>query len=363
MEYKILVINPGSTSTKLSLFLNEKVLFNYDVFHDTEELKRFEHINDQLTYRMKVIDDFIAEKNLDLTNLAAIACRGGASYSVKSGTYEVDEKLIEDTKACKGELYHSSMLGVQMGKLVSQKYGGRLLMSDPTIVDEYLDIARITGIKGIYRKAVSHVLNQKAVGRKYAKDHNLKYEDLNLIIAHIDGGITINAHQKGQMIDGFDGGGGDGPLTPTRMGSMAISDVINYLWDKPESEMKKLISCAGGFANYFHTANADYVHELLTKGDKTATLVWKAMIYQISKCIGAMAVVLKGDVDAIILTGGLCRFDDVVEIIKDNTEWIAQTFVYPGEYEQEALALNALAVLKGEMTAQKYSGQAVFEGI
>lgn len=214
-NYKILVINPGSTSTKLSLFINEKNIITSDVFHDSSILRSFKTINDQLPYRLKVIDKFIQENEIDLSDLDAIASRGGPCYSLTSGTYEVDDQLIEDTRSSKGGLYHSSMLGVQMAKKIQEKYGGKIFMSDPTVVDEYGDLARITGIDGIYRKAICHALNLKAVARKYANEIKQPYEKLNLIVCHIDGGITITAHEHGRMIDGNDGGGGDGPFTPT----------------------------------------------------------------------------------------------------------------------------------------------------
>ncbi|MGN1344908.1 MAG: butyrate kinase [Traorella sp.] len=361
-EYKIFVINPGSTSTKLSLFINEKNCFTIDVFHDSSILKQFPTINDQLDYRMQVVDQFIKEKNLDLTSLDAIAARGGASYSVTSGTYEVNDLLIQDTIEAKGGLYHSSMLGVQMAKRIQMKYGGKIYMSDPTVVDEYCDLARITGIDGIYRKAICHALNLKAVARKYAHDIHKNYEDLNLIVCHIDGGITITAHNHGKMIDGNDGGGGEGPFTPTRMGSMAISDVINYLWDKPKEEMKQLISVTGGLSNYFGTSNTNEIHKLVEKNDPKASRIWKAMIYQVCKSIGAMSCVLKGNVDGIVLTGGLMRFNDVYEQIQDQCGWIAPIQVYVGEYEQEALALNALKVLTGKEKAKVYQGKPVWNG-
>lgn len=361
-EYKILVINPGSTSTKLSLFINENHVLTTDVFHDSSILKTFPSINDQLDYRMEVVKQFIQEHNIDLSDLSAIAARGGSSYSVVSGTYEVSQQLIEDTRTYKGGLYHSSMLGVQMAERIQKEYGGQMFMSDPTVVDEYCDLARVTGIDGIYRKAICHALNLKAAARKHAASINKKYEDLNLIVCHIDGGITITAHDHGKMIDGNDGGGGDGPFTPTRMGSMAISDVIHYLWDKDKEDMLKLISVSGGLSNYFGTSNSDIIHKMVEENDPKAVRTWKAMIYQVCKSIGSMSTVLKGQVDGIVLTGGLMRFDDVYEQIKESCEWIAPIYVYSGEYEQEALALNALRVLKGEEKAKIYPGKPVWDG-
>lgn len=361
-DFKILVINPGSTSTKLSLFINEMCLFTEDVFHDSSILKEFSHINDQLDYRMKVVREFIKKNQIDLTDLDAVASRGGPCFSVNGGTYEVNDRLIEDTKEAKGGLYHSSMLGVQMAKRIQNEYGGRILMSDPTVVDEYSDLARVTGIDGIYRRAICHALNLKAVAKKHARLLQRSYEDLNLIVCHIDGGITITAHEHGRMVDGNDGGGGDGPFTPTRMGGMAVTDVVRYLWDRPKEEMMNLCSVTGGFSNYFNTSNSDEIHKLVESGDAKAARVWNAMIYQICKAIGSMSTVLKGEVDGILLTGGLMRFEDIAAQIKDRCAWIAPITVYAGEYEQEALALNALEVLKGDKQALIYSGKPVWDG-
>ena len=361
-QYKILVINPGSTSTKLSLFVNEEHQFTTDVFHDSSVLKTFPTINDQLDYRMEVVDKFILDNQIDLHDIDAIAARGGPCFAVSGGTYEITDQLIQDTRESKGGLYHSSMLGVQMAKRIHDTYGGRMFMSDPTVVDEYLDLARVTGIDGIYRRAICHALNLKTVARKHARSLNKKYEDLNLIVCHIDGGITITAHEKGKMIDGNDGGGGDGPFTPTRMGSMAITDVVRYLWDKPKEEMMNLCSCTGGLSNYFGTSNSTEIHKLVEQKNPKAVRVWNAMIYQVCKSIGSMATVLHGKVDGILLTGGLMRFQDVYHQIYERCGWIAPISVYPGEYEQEALAINALRVLLNEEEVKEYTGKPVWDG-
>ena len=360
-DYKILVINPGSTSTKLSLFINKEHKYTTDVFHDSSVLKTFKSINDQLDFRMEVVEKFARENHFDLNEIDAIASRGGPSYSVLSGTYEVSDMLIEDTRNNKGGLYHASMLGVQMAKRISDQYGGVIYMSNPTVVDEYCDLARVSGIDGIYRRAVCHALNLKVVARKYAESIDRRYEDLNLIVCHIDGGITITAHDHGRMIDGNDGGGGDGPFTPTRMGSMAVNDVVNYLWDKSKEEMLNLCSVTGGLSNYFGTSNSDEIHKLVGH-DPKVTRVWNAMIYQVCKNIGAMSTVLKGKVDGIVLTGGLMRFDDVGHHIKERCSWIAPIEIYVGEYEQEALALNAYRILIGEEKPKQYPGKPVWNG-
>lgn len=360
--YRIFIINPGSTSTKLSLFENETCLFTTDPFHDSSVLRQFPSINDQMEYRMEVIRQFIAENHIDLRGVDAIVGRGGGCYSVPGGVYEIDDRLIEDTRAARGGLYHSSMLGVQMADALHKEYGGRMLMMDPPVVDELCELARVTGVKGISRKAISHALNLKAAARRHAKTLGKRYEDCNFIVCHIDGGISVTAHKQGKMIDGNDAGGGEGPFTPTRMGTMAVTDLNLYFRDRTPEEMKSLCSQTGGLSSHFGTSNSDTIHAMVEDGDPHAVRVWNAMIYQIAKYIGSMAVVLEGHVDAIVLTGGLLRFVDLVNGIRRRCEWIAPVALYPGEFEQEAMAAGALRVLRGEETAKIYPGKPVWSG-
>lgn len=359
-KYRIFVINPGSTSTKLSLHENEEMVFSTDVFHDSSFLKTFETINDQLDYRMEVIEQFLKENSIDLTGIDAIVGRGGGCYSVESGVYEINDALIRDTREARGSLYHSSMLGVQMADRLRRKYGGLALMMDPPVVDELDDVARITGVKGIYRKAICHALNLKAVARKHARAMGKRYEDCRLIVCHIDGGISITAHENGRMIDGNDAGGGEGPFTPTRMGTMAITDFNNLMRDRSFEEIRSLCSQTGGLSSHFGTSNSDVIHKRIEEGDREAARVWQAMIYQTAKYIGAMAAVLEGRVDAIVLTGGLCRFDDVIELIKEKCGWIAPVAVYPGEVEHVTMAEGALRVLRGQEKVKEYPGRPVW---
>ena len=360
--YRVFVLNPGSTSTKLEYFENEKSIRKDNIFHDSTVLRNFDTINAQLYYRMEYVRKWLADNDIDLTGIDAIVGRGGACYPVPSGTYEVDERLLNDVRSAKGGVYHSSMLGIQMAKELHDEFGGRLLMVDPIVVDELQDVARITGVKGLYRTSATHALNLKATAREHAKRTGVKYKDMNYIVCHIDGGITVTAHQKGRMIDANDGSGGDGPFTPTRMGTMAVTDVIKFLFDKPIDEVRKLCQSTGGLSSWFGTSNSDTIHELVEKGDPKATLIWNALIYQITKLIGSMACVLHGQVDAIILTGGLMRFDDVLEGIKEACGWIAPVSSYPGELEHEAMRDGALRVLRGEEEALIYPGKPVFSG-
>ena len=360
--YRILVINPGSTSTKISMFENETCLFTEDTFHDSSELLAFPTINDQLDYRMAVLRQFLKEKGIDLSTVDAIVGRGGGCYSIVGGVYKIDDLLIRDTREAKGKLYHSSMLGVQMAKALSDECKGLLLMMDPPVVDELCDLARITGVRGVYRTAICHALNLKETARRHAKRLGKKYEECNLIVSHIDGGISVTAHKNGRMIDGNDAGGGEGPFTPTRMGTMAVTDVIGALGDKTHQELKALCSQAGGLTSHFGTSNSDIIHTMVEQGDPRATRVWQAMIYQVCKAIGSMAAVLEGKVDGIVLTGGLLRFPDVLDDITRRCGWIAPVTAYPGEFEQEAMAAGAMRVLTGEEEALTYSGKPVWDG-
>ncbi len=361
--YHVLVINPGSTSTKIALFENEKCVLSRSVFHDSSELLKFPTINDQLNYRMHVMRKFLQDSHVDLHHIDAVVGRGGPCYACASGCYTIDQKLVDDTRAVKGHFYHSSMLGVQMAYEFQKLYGGIALMVDPPVVDELCDEARITGVKGIYRRATAHVLNAKETARRYAASIDKKYEDLNLIVAHIDGGISITCHKHGRMIDGNDAGGGEGPFTPTRMGSMAVTDVLDYLFDKDKSEVRKLCSQAGGLSSWFGTSDsADIFYNKVRKGDKMAARVWTAMEYQCAKWICMMAAPLEGHVDAILLTGGLLRIPGVTDYMKEHCEWIAPIQAYPGEFEHESMVASALAVLRGQLKPMTYTGKPVWDG-
>lgn len=360
--YRIFIINPGSTSTKLSLFENDKNIYTTDVFHDSKVLLSFPTINDQLDYRMKVIYDFLKEDHIDLTGIDAVVGRGGGCYAVPGGIYQIDERLIADTRAARGGLYHASMLGVQMANEVHQKYGGIMIMMDPPVVDELCDDARITGLKGVYRRAVSHALNLKATARTHAKRMGKRYEDCNFIVCHIDGGISVTAHEHGRMIDGNDAGGGEGPFTPTRMGSLAVTEGRRVLLGRTDREIRDLCSQAGGLSSWFGTSNSDKVHRMVENGNETAIRVWNAMIYQIIKWIGMMSTPLKGQVDAILLTGGLLRFPEIGKRIEESCSFIAPVYQYPGEFEQEAMAAGAMRILTGEEQVKTYPGKPVWSG-
>lgn len=358
----MLIINPGSTSTKVSLFENETSVFEKSIFHDSSVLLKFPHVNDQMPFRYDVIMDMLRDEHIDPSTIDAFVGRGGSACTQPGGITDIDKKLFDDTVAGVGGSEHPAKLGVMLAWQFANEYGRKAFTLNPTNVDEYCDYARLTGIRGIYRTAHSHVLNQKAVAEHHAGTIGRRYEECNFIVAHIDGGITVSAHDHGRMVDGNMGSDGEGAFTPTRIGSVPVLQLLDYIEAHSVADVRLRCSRAGGFVDLFGTSNADTIHMLVDKGDKKAVLVWNTMIYQICKMIGEMSTVLCGNVDAIILTGGLVRFSDIVEGIKKRCGFIAPISIYPGEMEQEALALPALKVLRGEIVPRKYSGKNVWDG-
>lgn len=358
---KILVINPGSTSTKISIYEDENEILLEDVFHDAPELLKFKHVNDQLEFRKSVIDEILSKHNLKISDMDAIVGRGGSAYPQKSGVIEIDERLFIDTVNAVGGSEHAAKLGVMLAYKYSQEFGIPAYTLNATNIDELIDEARLTGIKGVYRNAQAHALNQKAVASYYAKSIDKKYEDLNLVVCHIDGGITVGAHKHGRLIDCNVGSGGDGTFTPTRIGSIPVLTLLDYIDSHSVEDVRLMCSRSGGFVSFFNTSNGDYVHELVVKGDEKATLVWNSLAYNILKEIGSMMAALNFNVDAIILTGGYIRYKDLVMYLKTNCQKMAPV-VCVSDKEQVTLALETLRVLKGEIKANKYTGEPVFKG-
>ena len=362
MEFRLLVINPGSTSTKISLFLDEKEVFCKSRFHDAPVLLQFPHVNAQVPFRYQVILDMLKEEGMDPSEIDVFVGRGGSACTQPSGVTVIDQKLYDDTEAAVGGSEHAAKLGVMLAWRFAQNYHKPAYTLNPTNVDEYNDYARLTGIRGLYRTPHSHVLNPKAVAIAHAESMGKRYEDCNFIVGHIDGGVTVSAHDHGRMTDGTMGADGDGPFAPTRIGSVPVLELLDYLETHSMDDVRRMCSRSGGFVSLFGTSNSDTVHALVDQGDKKATLVWNTMIYQICKSIGAMSAVLCGKVDAILLTGGLMRFDDIAAGIRKRCGWIAPIHVYPGEMEQEAMAYPVLKVLRGQAKAMTYSGKNVWQG-
>lgn len=359
---KYLVINPGSTSTKISLFSESGLIFEESVFHDAPVLLSYKTVNDQIPFRKALILEILEKHGFAPSDVDIFIGRGGSAYPQHAGVIEIDGLLYEHTKDAVGGSEHPAKLGVMLAYELCTEYGGKMYTLNPTNVDELNDYARMTGISGVYRNAQSHVLNQKGVAAIHAEKLGKKYEDCCFVVCHIDGGITVSAHDHGKMTDGNVGSGGDGAFTPTRLGSVPVLPLLDYIDSHSTAEVRLMCSRAGGFVSHFGTSDSDRIHALVEAGDPKASLVWNSMIYQICKEIGAMSAVLCGKVDGILLTGGLCRFDDVTSQIRTRCGWIAPVSVYPGEVEQEALYTAVKEVAEGRAEAGKYTGKPVWEG-
>jgi len=359
---KLLVINPGSTSTKLSLFEDDSLLFEESEFHDASVLLQYPSVDDQVPFRKQVILNMLQRHGYTPADVDVFVGRGGSAYAQRAGVMPIDERLYLDTLHAVGGSEHAAKLGVLLAYELCTEYGGKMFTLNPTNTDELCDYARMTGIAGVYRSAQSHALNQKAVAAYHARSMHRRYEDCRFVVAHIDGGVTIGAHDRGKMIDCNVGAGGDGPYSPTRIGSVPVLFLLDYLEEHSLDEVRLMCSRAGGFVSHFGTSDAKKIHSLVEAGDKKATLVWNAMIYQICKEIGAMSAVLRGKVDGILLTGGLARYNGIVEGIRNRCGWIAEITVYPGEMEQEEMAGAVLRVLRGEEAPHPYTGEPVWKG-
>ena len=346
--YKIFTINPGSTSTKIGLFEGEKALFVENVSHDADKLAEFANISEQLPYRRDTINEILEEKGIDLSDVDAFVGRGGGLMAVEGGVYDVGEILLDHARRGANGVQHPAQLGSQLAHEFALKYNKPAFVVNPPDTDELCDLARMTGVKGIYRNVHLHALNLKETAIRHAASMGKKYEECCFIVCHIGGGISVSAHDHGRMIDGNDIVGGEGPMAPTRCGALPVSELLRYIKDKDPKEVKALCTRTGGFVSHLGTADAKEVTARAKAGDKAAKRVWDAMIYQIIKYIGAMSTVLKGKVDGILLGGGMVHSEDLVKQITDACSWIAPVYAYPGEFELEALAAGACRVLEGQ---------------
>ncbi|SHK18310.1 butyrate kinase [Paramaledivibacter caminithermalis] len=353
--YRVLVINPGSTSTKIAIYDNEKPVLDTTLRHPTEEINKYEKIYDQYEFRKNVILDALNEKEINLTKLNAVVGRGGLLKPIKGGTYSVNEKMLEDLKVgVLGE--HASNLGGILAHEIALNLNIPAFIVDPVVVDELQDVARISGMPEIDRKSIFHALNQKAVARRAAKEKGKNYEDMNFIVAHLGGGISVGAHSKGNVIDVNNALDGEGPFSPERSGGLPVGDLAKLCFSGKytHAEIKKMIKGKGGLVAYLGTNDGREVVKMIENGDKKAELIYKAMAYQVAKEIGSCAAVLKGNVDAIVITGGIAYDKMFVDWIKEKVEFISEVIVYPGEDEMIALAEGGLRVLRGEEEPQEY---------
>jgi butyrate kinase len=352
---RLLIINPGSTSTKIAIYDNLLPVFVDTLRHSSEEIGNYETIFEQYDFRKTVILKAILDKGIDIKSINAVIGRGGLLKPIEGGTYAVNQEMLKDLKiGIQGQ--HASNLGGILAYEIAQTHGIDAFIVDPVVVDELEPIARISGLPEIKRKSIFHALNQKAVAKRYAKENNLKYEDLNIIVAHMGGGISVGAHKKGRVVDVNNALDGDGPFSPERSGSLPVTELIKLCYEHKYSleEIKKKITGKGGLVAYLGTNDARDVEDMVHDGNKEAEIVYKAMAYQIAKEIGMCAAVLKGEVDVIILTGGIAYSKEFIAWIEAGIEFISKVVVYPGEDEMLALAEGALRVLTGEEPPKIY---------
>ena len=354
-DYKILVINPGSTSTKVVLFSNEQLLFEKKIEHSSKELSNFNKIIDQYHFRQDIILSFLKEKGINLSTLNAIVGRGGLLKPIASGTYRINEKMLEDLhRGVMGE--HASNLGGLLAYGIAENLSIPSYIVDPVVIDEMKPVARISGMPEIPRISIFHALNQKAVARKAALDLGKKYEKLNFIIAHLGGGISVGIHCKGKVIDVNNALNGEGPFTPERSGGVPVGALVELCFSGKftKDEIMKKIKGKGGLVAYLNTNDVREVEKMIKHGDKKAKLILEAMAYQVAKEIGAGATVLEGQLDAIILTGGIAYNNEFVNMVRDRVSFLSLVMVYPGEEEMLSLCEGALRVLKGEEVGKIY---------
>lgn len=351
MSFKILAINPGSTSTKIAIYEDTKEISRKSIEHPSEEIAKYNKITDQYEMRYKQIMDFLEENNFDVKELAAVVGRGGPLPPVRSGAYEVNDAMVDRLKN-RPIIEHASNLGAIIAKEIADSIGVKAYIYDSISVDELDDIARISGLADIERQSLTHCLNMRAAAIKTAGNIGKSYKDCNFVVAHLGGGISLSAHRKGKMADMVSDV--EGPFSPERAGVLPTDKLVELCYSNEKSDVKKKLRGKGGLVSYLNTNSVLEVEDKINNGDEKAKLVLEAMAYQVAKAIGELSVVLEGDIDRIILTGGIVYSEMVTEWIRKRVAFIAPVQLLPGENELESLALGALRVLKGEEEAYEY---------
>jgi butyrate kinase len=354
-RYKILSINPGATSTRVSLYLDESPLKVGIIRHSPEDLSSFRGTLDQLDYRKELVLKFLERNEVQVTELAAVVGRGGPFKPLESGTYRVNEKMLSDIKSGNVQADHPSNLGALIAHEIVKGTGVPSFIVDPVSVDEFIPEARISGLPQIERRSLSHALNMKMVARKAAKKLGKKYEELNLVIAHLGSGISVGSHRKGRMID-VNNANDMGPFSPQRVGALPVTGLAKLCFsgEYTQKEMIQLLTKKGGLLAHLGTDNVEEVERRIDGGDEKAKLIYDALVYQIAKEIGAMATTLEGKVDAVLLTGGIANSKRLIDSITRKVEFLGPVLVFPGEDEMEALTLGGLRVVWGEEEAKEY---------
>ncbi|MCH5329767.1 MAG: butyrate kinase [Alistipes sp.] len=354
MEFRILTVNPGSTSTKVALFCNERPLLDIVLRHDYDTLRRYEHIADQMQWRRDIVLRALSEQGFSLSELSAVVGRGGLTKPIAGGVYEVNDAMLHDL--CHPWMEHACNLGGLISHDIACMAGVKAYIADPGVVDEMDEMTHLTGLPQIRRISIFHALNQRAVARRHAAACGCRYEDMNLIVAHMGGGISVGAHYRGRVVDNNNALNGDGSFTPERAGTLPAISLVEMCYSGRYTcdEVKKMLAGKGGITAHLGTNSVVEVVERIERGDEQARLVLDAMCYNISKQIGSMAAVLGGVVDGILLTGGIAYCDYVVERIGKRCSFIAPISVYAGENEMSALAESVLGVLRGEIEPKTY---------
>lgn len=349
------MLNLGSTSTKIAIFEDTVLLMKQSVQHSEEIIKQFKHTMDQLEFRKSALLNFLEEKGTDMKEIDCIIARGGNCKPLSSGIYKINEEMLEDIKSEKTGV-HAAGIGCKIAYDLGLEYHIPAIIADPPINDEFISLAKYSGIKEIERISSFHATNHKAISRRYCEENNLNYEELNLIIVHLGGGISVVAHCMGRMIDGNNALDGDGPFSPERAGSLPVGDLIKmcYSGKYTMQEMLKKVTGGGGLMSYLGTNSGLKVEEMIKNGDKYALEVYEAMAYQVSKEIGSIAAVLKGNVHAIIFTGSIAYSKMFTDFIKDRVQWIAKIADMPGEDEMQSLAESAYRFLTGKEGVKEY---------
>jgi len=352
---RILTINPGSTSTKVAVFNDLKRVAKATIRHEDSEMLQLETLAEQLPIRQNLIVEFLEEYDIALDSIDGFIGRGGLLSPLESGLYEVNEAMMEELRENKNGT-HASNLGGLIANALASQVGKKAYIADPVVVDEMDDVAKMTGLNGFKRRSLFHALNQKAVARKFAEKVDVPYEDLHLIIAHLGGGISVGYHKQGKVVDVNNALDGDGPFSPERSGSLPVSSVLDMAFsgEFTKEELKKMVSAYGGMFSYLNTKDAEEVSDMIASGRVEAIKVVKAMVYQIAKEIGSLYAITKGNIDGIILTGGLAYNQDIISPLIDMIEHMADITIYPGENELEALAFNMYHFLNGNIEPKIY---------
>ena len=355
-DFHILTINPGSTSTKIAVYINTNPVFVKTIRHTNEELSVFEKITDQYTFRKEIIYKELKEAGINLDNLKAVVGRGGVIKAIPSGVYEVNEALIRDLIDSPVGEHASNLGGLIANDIAKSLPNARAFIADPVTVDELCDYARITGHPLLKKVSIFHALNQKAIAREHALSIMRRYEDMNLIVVHLGGGISVGAHQQGQVIDVNNALDGDGPFSPERSGTLPAGDLARLCFSGKytQKEVLRMILGGGGLMAHLGTNNAYDVEQKAMEGDEEYKLIFEAMAYHVAKQVGSMAPVLNGEVDGILITGGIAHSKWFVNMVIQRVYKIAPVYVYPGEDEMRALAMNGLRILRGETEPKVY---------